>query len=232
MLGDQFTGKLNSLLGVHQIHGAVVVRGPLPESSTHVIGDDRPSDASFLRGHHNDAVGGTGTVQRRGSRILQHVDTLDVLRVDAGNGIPDAVDVIRVVQIRRRHIHGVLHDDAVQHPQRFAVTDKRGGTADTQFGYHAHLTGVRRHNQVGNLSLQHLVEGRNTGNIQILHLPGSHGTGGLPAVYFLITGNHHLIHLSRLLFKDDIDDLLSGISHFPRLHSDKRIYQPDIFYIR
>ena len=145
MLFHQFTGELDAFSRVHHIDGTVVVRGTLAKRGGHVVGDDGASHPSFLRGYHDDTVGGTGTVEGGGCRILQHVDTFDVLRVDAGDGVTDAVDVVGVVQVGCRYVHGVLHHDAVQHPQRLTVTDERRSTADTQFGHHAYLTGIVHH---------------------------------------------------------------------------------------
>ena len=57
------------------------------------------------------------------------VEALDILWVQAGNGVTDAVDVIGIVQFFGRNLHRILYDNSVHHPQRFAVTDQRGSSA-------------------------------------------------------------------------------------------------------
>ena len=56
---------------------------------------------SLLRGNHDDTVCRTRTVNSRGSRVLQHVDRLDIIHVHTPDTRSDQVPVIQqIVHVR------------------------------------------------------------------------------------------------------------------------------------
>ena len=122
--------ELYALGRVHQVNLRVGIVGTLAEGVLPGVRHDGLALAAALRGHHNDTIGGTGAVEGRGGGVLQHVDALDVLRVDAGDGVAYAVHVVGVVQHIGRQVYRVCQDDAVDHPQRLAVAYQRRRAAD------------------------------------------------------------------------------------------------------
>ena len=146
-----------------------------------------------LRGHHYHAVGGLGAVDGRGRSVFQHVDALDVLGVDAGDGVSYTVHVVGVVELLGRYLHGVLHHYAVYHPQGLTVADERRCAADAYLRRHAHLKRVVVDQQVGYLALEHLVERAHVGALQVFHLGRGDGRRQRPLVEHLVAGHHHLV---------------------------------------
>ena len=51
-----------------------------------------------------------------------------------------------------------MDDDTIHHPQRFTVTDQRGGTTNTDLRSYTHLGRVVGDKQVGYAAFEHLVE--------------------------------------------------------------------------
>ena len=137
MQSRQIPGELNTFFGIHHIDGTVGITRTLTHSDRGIITDNRLADMSLFSRHHDNPVSGTGSVKSGRRRIFQDVYTFDILRIDTGNSVSDTVDIIRIIQFLGRNIHRVLHDNTVKHPQRFAVTDKRGSPPDSQFRHHA-----------------------------------------------------------------------------------------------
>ena len=65
------------------------------------VADPHLAFLGALRGHEDDAVGAARTVDRGGGGVLQHVDALDLVGRDVGQGARDAVDQDeRVIALR------------------------------------------------------------------------------------------------------------------------------------
>ena len=140
------------------------------------------------------------------------------MRVDASDGITNAVDVVGIVQHIGRQAYRVGKDDAVEHPQRFAVTDECAGSANTDaVGSIDFSTTTKRH-QVGNLTFEHLREVGHTGNLKFAHVLTGDRTGEVAAVELLITCNHHALKHLCVAFHVDYHTVAGG--QMNRLHAD------------
>jgi len=120
-----------------------------------------------LGGDEDDAVGGLGTVDRGGASALEHLDLLDVLRVDVRDAVDRVVLVLRVAaRLRCGHRVGAVGDghvayhDAVHHVQRLQVTDDGGHAAEVDLNATAGGAGVGRDRRARNLALQRALDRR------------------------------------------------------------------------
>ena len=189
----------------------------------------RPSRNTTFSSHHNDTVCSLGPVQCRCRRILQYIDTLNVLGVDSGYRVTNDINVVRVVQIRRIHIHRVIQHNAIQHPQRLAVTNKSRSTAHTDTGGSTDFTGIGHQYQTGDTSFQSLVYGCHTGDQNILCPYRRNRTRQMPPVNGLVTGLNHIrcIQFYRILLHHHLQ-VLAFINNRLRFHADKTEHQFDL----
>ena len=178
--------KLHTLLRVHQIDVLVGISRTLRIFELGRIPDGRRSLLTLFGCHDYNAVGGSGAIERSGGSILQHVDAVDVLRIDAGDSVTYIIDIIRVIELFVAHIDRILDNKAVEHPQRLAVADKSRGTAHTQTRRRSYRAGVLREHKVRNTAFKCLVDRSHVRHQDVVHLYGSHRCGSFSSVKFLI----------------------------------------------
>ena len=157
MLVSQLFTKLHPLLGIHQIYYFIRITGAACQFRSMIITETGTPHCSSLRRHHNHTVGSPGTVQCCCRRVLQHINALNILGIDTGNGVTDDIDVIRIIQIFVAHIHRVTQNKTVQYPQRFTISYQGRSTTDTDTWCRTDLTGIKGKLQFRNPSFQSLV---------------------------------------------------------------------------
>ena len=218
MLLCQILRELDAFHRVHQVDFIVCIIGTFTKGELSGIRDSGFALATALGSHHNHAIGRTRSVESSGGGIFQHVDAQNVLRVDASDGITNAVDIVGIVQHIGRQAYRVGKNDAVEHPQRFAVADECAGSANTDaVGSIDFSTTTERH-QVGNLTFEHLREVCHTGNLKFAHVLTGDRTGEVAAVELLITCNHHALKHLGVAFHIDYHIVAGG--QMNRLHAD------------
>ena len=219
MLVNQILRELDALIGIHQVNlGIRVVR---TATSCHRSGirKDRFTLSTALGGNDNHTVRRTSAIQCCSGSILQHVNTKNVLRIDARYRITYTVHIIRVVQHIWTQSHRVSQDDTIQHPQGFTVTNQRRSTTNTQTRGCIDFTTIRCEHHIGNLTFQHLVKARHTWQMHILHLDGGHGTGRITLVNLLITSHHHILQRMGIFYQHHIQLSFLAYHHDFLLHT-------------
>jgi hypothetical protein len=128
-----------------------------------------------LGGDDDDAVGGLGAVDRRRRGALQHLDALDVVRVEIADAI-DAVVLRRRVGARggaedgvgARLEHVVADDDAVHHVERIGGAVDGGHAAEAHLHAAARGAGVRVDLRAGDLALEGVLDGGRGRAVELL----------------------------------------------------------------
>ena len=138
-----------------------------PERRDHPRRARRATLGGFDQDH---AVAGARPIDRRGRRVLQHLDRRDVVRVDE-------VDV------------GILHRDAVDDVERIIVLE-RADAADADRAPGARRA-VGRHGDAGN-SVQPLKNAGRGRALRTLDVDACHRTGNVGAPLLRVAGDHHL----------------------------------------
>ena len=133
-----------------------------------------------LGGYQDDAVCGTGAINGGGRGILEHLDGLDVVRV-------------QLVDIRGR--------DAVNHPQgAYAGIVHGGSTTDDDGGAFTRLSGTGSNLDTGGRALQGIehIGGHLVLNVFLGHRDD--GTGNVPFLGGTVTNHHGLIQYIGSIF--------------------------------
>src|SRR5690606_28488116 len=106
----------------------------------HVEVDVRPSGsgAAALGRHDDDAVGAARTVDRRGGRILEDVDGLDLVGREAAHGAQVLAAYADLGEVIAQHWH------AVDDPERIVPGRERGGAAHADGDPVPRVAGVLR----------------------------------------------------------------------------------------
>ena len=113
---DHIAGNGSALFGVHEIYLPVGISWTTTVGTCIVVGDDGLALTTLLCGDDDDAVGSASTIQCCCRGILEDVDAVDILWIDARDGVSDAVDIVRVVEDTCREVDRVADDDAVDDP--------------------------------------------------------------------------------------------------------------------
>ena len=172
----QLLTKLHTLLRVHQIDVAVRIARTCRIFQLTVVGDARRSWFPLFSGHHNHTICRTSAVESRCSSIFQHIDALNVLRVDARNRITNVVDVVGVIELVVGHVHRIGEGDAIEHPQRFAVADEGRRTTDAHTRRCTHFTRVLHKHHVRHTTFECLFQTCHTRHQDFFHLQRRDGT--------------------------------------------------------
>ena len=215
---DEVLAKLHSLLRVHEVDVAVGVARTSHQFQLCGIGDVRRSCLTLLRGDNDDAIGSTRAIESRGGSILQDVHTLDVLGIDARDGIADIVDIVGVVELFGSHVDRVGQLHSVEHPQRFSVADKGRRASHTDARRGSHLTGVLCEHHVGHTSVEGIRERGHARLQDVFHLERCHGTGVLARVDVAIARHHDLLYLVAVFSHDNLQTFAAPC-HLLALHA-------------
>ena len=98
MLIYKILRELDALIGVHQVNLGIRIVRTTATCQRGSIRKDRLALSTALGGDDNHTIRRTGTIQGCGCCILQHINTKNVLGIDAGNSITDTIHIIRVIQ--------------------------------------------------------------------------------------------------------------------------------------
>ena len=200
----QVLAEAHALLRVHQVDVAVGISRTRRVFELRIVGDARRTGITLLGGHHNHTVGGTRSVERGRRGVLEHVNALNVLRVESRNGITDIVDVVRVIELLVGHIDRIGQGDTVEHPQRFAVADEGGRTANTHTRRRADFTGVLHKHHVGHAPFERLLQAGHAGHEDFVHLERSDGTRLLARADRAVARHHSLAQTLRIVFEHEV----------------------------
>jgi hypothetical protein len=120
------------------------------------------ADAAALRGDQNDAVRPARAVDRGRRGVLEDVDALDFIRIDAR-------DRRLPLSARRQLLEAALnHRDAVDDVERLIAGVERARSAHAHRDRAAGLTGVLHHLYAGDLALEGVVDA-DDGNVSDRH---------------------------------------------------------------
>ena len=72
---------------------------------------------TLLRGDNHHTRHGACTINRSSRTVLQHLERLDIIGIQASNSIGNQRCGITTRQVISIHVHGILHDDAIDHPE-------------------------------------------------------------------------------------------------------------------
>ena len=117
---------------------------------------------TLLGGDEHDTVGGAATVDGCGRGVFQHLDALDVLGVDTCqtalgglHGVATcATTAVGVADV----LGSVVHDNTIDHIQRFLVTVEGRGTADAHVDESTQLRVAAVDIHTGGVTLQQVVD--------------------------------------------------------------------------
>ena len=150
-----------------------------------------PCHTALLGRDEDYAVRGAGTVDTRRSGVLQHLDRLDVIGVQAGHFTVHAIDD---------------NDRSVR------LVDRRTA-ANQEHGVGTRLVVGRRYAHAADTSLQGIADGvdRCAGEFLAVHLRncGRDRAARLRAV----ADHHHVVHHQRILFEHNVDRRAGAYGH-------------------
>ena len=181
--------KLHVFLRVHHVGHLGQVLGAVEA----VVGDDHSAFLTLLGGDEHDTVRGAGAVDGGGSRILQDVDGLDVVRVEG-------------VDVTAGH--------AVDHVQRLGIADG-AQTADVHLVAAARLAGILGDRDTRALALQGGEGGGGVEFREIVTLHLDRGSGEEFLLLDTVTDDHRLVQLVQVGIQDDVHGRTAVDSDLP-----------------
>ena len=200
----QVLAEAHALLRVHQVDVAVGISRTRRVFELRIVGDARRTGITLLGGHHNHTVGGTRSVERGRRGVFEHVNALNVLRIESRNGITDIVDVVRVIELLVGHIDRIGQGDTVEYPQRFAVADEGRRTANAHACCRTDFTGVLHEHHVGHTAFERLLQAGHAGHEDFVHLERSDGTRLLACADRAVARHHSLAQTLRIVFEHEV----------------------------
>ena len=184
---------------VERVHDIVlIVRGLRADPEVAVVADDRLAELRTLAplGRDDDhAVHRAGAVHGRSGGILQNVERLDVLGIDARHRRAQQRRRVAARELVVRHVHHILQHHAVDDPQRLVVTGDRRDAANTHLGRSTERTRHVLHRYAGRLAFQHTADVRRTGHVQVGRVQLDRRTGKGLLLEVLITGDDDLVDI-------------------------------------
>ena len=163
------------------------------------IVDCAMTHTAFLRCDDNHTRHGARTVNRRGRTVLQHLERLDVVGVQTGNGIRNQCLGVTRREVVSIHVHGTLQNHTIDHPQRARRTINRRGTTHANF---RSRTERSRHVLHTHASYSAFQRAAHVGHTRKLGLVGIHLGRG--------TREHSLIHLLHTCHHDFVNRFRVG----------------------
>ena len=193
-------------MGVHDVEGGV-----------HRLQADgvfaRVADVALARltllGRDDDNAGHRArTIDRGGGAVLQDVEGLDIVGIEAGDGGGNQGGGVTGGEIVGGDVHDVFHDHTVHDPQRLGGAVDGGGAADADLRGRAERTGDVLHGDTGHTAFQGTGDVGDTVQLGLIgvHLHG--GTGEHAAVHRGHTGDDRLLQHLGIRFQGDADIVL------------------------
>ena len=150
----------------------------------------------LLGGNDDDPIRGSGAIDGRSRRILQHGECLDIMGIEGGQRIGCArCGIIR-------------HGDTVYHYQRVVAGIQRGPSTDTDTASGTGLSVGSRYIKSGNLSLNQLLRRGDSPLVHVLGLDGHHRTAQIVLLRLSVTYHHHFVQPFRVFGQGDVHDRL------------------------
>ena len=132
---------------------------------------------ALLGGHDDNARHGARAVDGGRGTVLEEVETLDIVGVQAGDRRGDQGVRVTGGEGLGVHFHHVLHDDAVHHPQRGGRAVDGGGAADADLRGRTERTGYVLDRDARHTAFQGTGDVGDTGDVggRGVHLGGGAG---------------------------------------------------------
>ena len=165
------------LVGGHDVEPVGIVA----EAEAAVVGDLRFAGVTLLGGNDDNAVGGTGTVDRRGGRILEDREALDVVGVD---GLERVGHTLAAVDRQR---------NAVDDDERVVGRIQGSGATDTDRRSAARTAVTRDDLQTSDLALEHVLGRDDRAPVEFFGLNGGDGTGHVIFLDGTVTDDHDVV---------------------------------------
>ena len=202
----QFLVDGHLVLGIHDVE--VRIAGLQAHRVLTGIGKAAVTGLSLLGGDDDDARHRARTIDRSRGTVLENVETLDIVGVQAGDGGRDQGIGITGTQVFRVDVHDILHDDAVNHPQRLggAVDGSRTTDADLRGG--TERTGNVLDRDTGHTAFQRAGNVRHTADLGVVGVQFDGGSREQTAVYLGHTGDDSLFQDFRIRLHQNTDSVL------------------------
>ena len=191
------------VLGIHDVE--VGVAGLQAHRIFTRITHRAVSGTALLSRHDDNARHGPRTVDGGGGAVLQDVETLDIVGVQARDGGGDQRVGVTGGKALGVHFHDILHDHAVHHPERGGGTVDGGRTADADLRSRTEGAGNVLDGNTGHTAFQGAGDVSDTGDVRFggVHLGG--GAGEHTAVDGGHTGHDRLLEDLGIRFQGDTD---------------------------
>ena len=184
---------------------------------------------AFLGGNNHHARHCARTIYRGGTTVLQHLERLDVVGIQTGNGVGNQRRGIAARQVVGIHVDGIFHNHAVDHPEGRGGTIDRGGTANANFRCRTEGAAHVLHAHAGGASFKRTGHVGHTVELGLLCVNLRRGTREQTLVHLLNTRHHHFVdgtgiglqrHLHAVLRRHSLthhayiaDDQLLAVGH-------------------
>ena len=202
----QFLIDGHLVLGIHDVE--VRIAGLQAHRVLTGIGKAAVTGLSLLGGDDDDARHRARTIDRSRGTVLENVETLDIVGVQAGDGGRDQGIGITGTQVFRVDVHDILHDDAVNHPQRLGGTVDGSRTTDADLRGGTERTGNVLDRDTGHTAFQRAGNVRHTADLGVVGVQFDGGSREQTAVYLGHTGDDSLFQDFRIRLHQDTNAVL------------------------
>ena len=196
--------QVGDALGVKHL----LVLGDGVDGSREVDGHLRQRAAglgTLLRGDHDDAVGGAGTVDGGRGRVLQDGEALDVFRVDGRERVGHAGDAV------------VGHRQAVDHVQRRVGGVDGGAAADADGRAGTRHTVTGGDHDARALAAEEVGRGGDDALVDLIGLDRGDGTGEVALLHGAVADDHDLVQEMGVLCEGDRRGHFRGLEDLGRI---------------
>ena len=179
--------------------------------------------------HQNDAVCAARAVDGRCRHVFQHLNALNVVRVDGCQRVQAALDAAHARASLRRVFE---IDEAVNHIQRLVRSVHRVAAADADLAVGARLTATCRHVQASNLSAQSAVERCRLRLSDDFGLDRGHAARQLRAFLRAVAHHNHLAQLVQIFSQLNFNrfrclvnvDFLRAVAHKRNRERERKLH--------
>ena len=176
--------------------------------------------AALFGGHHDHARHGARTVDRRGRTVLEHLEALDVVGVQARDGRTDERFGVTRCEVVGADVRHIFHDHAVHHPKGLRSAVDRRGTAHTNLRGGTECAAHVLHRHAGCLSFERAADVGHARQARFADVDLVGGPREEAAVGLRHTRGHH--HLAEALVVFEHDAHVFRTFQRDGLHSDVR----------
>ena len=190
----------------------------------------RLSLATLLGGHDNHTRHGASTVDRGGRTVFEHLEALDVVGVQAGDGRADERFGVTRGQIVGADVRHVFHDHAVHHPKGLRGTVDRCGTAHTNLGSGTESSAHVLHRHTGCLPFERTTDVGHARKARFADVDLVGRARKEATVRLRHTRGHHDLAEALVVFEHDAHVLAAfdgGRLHADVRHGDARVFAFD-----